>query len=280
VSTASQSEGVAFAQGGGSGGRGRGRGGQQGNNGRGKSAQEYDKDLWKERTCYNCNKKGRPSNHCPLPKKKKADNSDALSALTNAVKEQAKSMANMQTMLDERSAADEAASQANYFQEGFILTQVVELPINTQQVLFRQNHGKNANMNMRNVILLDSQSTMDLFCNPALVTGVHQAPSTMTVHSNGGQLIVNQQAIVAGYNPRVWFSTKAITNIIALHNLIQQYKVTYDSTEKMFVVHREQSNKPNMEFKMQANGLHVYEPRNESYTFISTVAGNKEGFSQ
>ena len=108
VSTASQSEGVAFAQGGGSGGRGRGRGGQQGNNGRGKSAQEYDKDLWKERTCYNCNKKGRPSNHCPLPKKKKADNSDALSALTNAVKEQAKSMANMQTMLDERSAADEA----------------------------------------------------------------------------------------------------------------------------------------------------------------------------
>jgi len=35
-----------------------------------------------------------------------------------------------------------------------------------------------------------------------------------------------------------------------------------------------------MEFKMQANGLHVYEPRNESYTFISTVAGNKEGFSQ
>jgi len=109
VSTASQSEGVAFAQGGGSGGRGRGRGGQQGNNGRGKSAQEYDKDLWKERTCYNCNKKGHhPSNHCPSPKKKKADNSDALSALTNAVKEQAKSMANMQTMLDERSAADEA----------------------------------------------------------------------------------------------------------------------------------------------------------------------------
>jgi len=290
VSTTPTSEGVAFAQGGGSGGRGgtksgRGQGNASGRGGRGgrsNSSKVYDKEFWKDKTCFKCNKKGHPSNCCTLSKKAAAgSNEDAMSALTNAVMEQNKSMAHMQTMLDERSAADEAASHgANYFQQGFNMTQVVEFPQSIQQVLLEQNHGNSASKNMKNVILLDSQSTMDLFCNPALVTGVHEAPSKMTVRSNGGQLIVDQQATVTGYNQKVWFSSKAITNIIALHNIIQQYKVTYDSTERMFVVHREKFNKPNMEFKMQANGLHVYEPRNESYTFISTVAGNKEGFSQ
>jgi hypothetical protein len=36
-----------------------------------------------------------------------------------------------------------------------------------------------------------------------------------------------------GYNTDVWFSTKAITNIIASSNLIQQYRITYDSEDKI-----------------------------------------------
>ena len=48
-------------------------------------------------------------------------------------------------MLDERSAADEAASHgANYFQQGFNMTQVVEFPQSIQQVLLEQNHGNSA----------------------------------------------------------------------------------------------------------------------------------------
>jgi hypothetical protein len=49
-----------------------------------------------------------------------------------------------------------------------------------------------------------------------------------------------------GYNKTVWFSTRAITNIIALSNLIDQYHVTYDSDDLMFLVHRESESKPNM----------------------------------
>jgi hypothetical protein len=78
----------------------------------------------------------------------------------------------------------------------------------------------------------------------------------------------------------VWYDKKAITNILALCNVIKQYHVTYNSDNQMFVVHRESENKPNMEFWMQESGLHYYDPRNEEFTFITTVSGNKEGFTQ
>jgi hypothetical protein len=48
----------------------------------------------------------------------------------------------------------------------------------------------------------------------------------------------------------------------------------------MFVVHWESENKPNMELRMHESGLHYYDPRNEEFTFINTVSGNKEGFTK
>jgi hypothetical protein len=50
-------------------------------------------------------------------------------------------------------------------------------------------------------------------------------------------MVVTRNATMEGYNKTVWFSTRAITNIIALRNLIDQYHITYDSDDLMFVVH-------------------------------------------
>jgi hypothetical protein len=103
----------------------------------------------------------------------------------------------------------------------------------------------------------------------------------MRLKSNGGTMVVTRKATKPGYNKDVWFSTRAITNIIALSNLIQQYRVTYDSDDKMFVVHRESQGKPNMEFRMHKCGLHYYDPRNEKHlAFVYTVSENKEGFTK
>ena len=65
-----------------------------------------------------------------------------------------------------------------------------------------------------------------------------------------------------------------------MSNIIQKYWVTYDSGEKMFIVHQEAEDKPNMEFIMHKNGLHYYEPRNKCFALINTVSGNKEGYTQ
>jgi hypothetical protein len=74
-------------------------------------------------------------------------------------------------------------------------------------------------------------------------------------------MVVIPKATMEGYNKVVWFITRAIANVIALRNLIDQYRVTYDSDNSMFVIHRESESKPNMEFKMHKSRLNYYDPR-------------------
>ena len=82
----------------------------------------------------------------------------------------------------------------------------------------------------------------------------------MKLQSNGSTLKVTEKAILNGYHDNVWFSNKAITNIIALCDIIKQYRVTYDSDDLRFVVHREVAGKLNMEFIMHECGLHYFDP--------------------
>jgi hypothetical protein len=119
---------------------------------------------------------------------------------------------------------------------------------------------------------------MDLFCNAALVGKTRKSTTIMRLKSNGGTMVVTRKAIIPGYNKDIWFSTRAITNIIALSNLIQQYRLTYESDDKMCIVHWESQGKSNMEFCMQKCGLDYYNPRNEKHlAFVNTVSEKKEG---
>jgi hypothetical protein len=79
---------------------------------------------------------------------------------------------------------------------------------------------------------------MDLFCNLDMVCKTINSASSMRLKSNGGTMVVTCKAYMMGYHKTAWFIKKAITNIIVLHNLIHQYRTTYDSDELMFVVHR------------------------------------------
>jgi hypothetical protein len=146
--------------------------------------------------------------------------------------------------------------------------------------LFKQ-AGYSIKLDLNEVILLDSQSTMNLFCNTSLVSKISKSRSNMRLKINGGTMVVTRKATMEGYNKTVWFSTRAITNIIAPHNLIDQYRVTHDSDDFMFFVRLESDSKPNMEFKMHKSGLHCYEPRKEHHmTFVNTVSENKSGFTK
>ena len=85
---------------------------------------------------------------------------------------------------------------------------------------------------------------------------------------------------MAGYHKNIWFSKKAITNIIALSNIIQQYRVTYDIKDENFIVHREAEYKLNLEFRMHNSGIYYYDLCNKHFAFFNTVSGNKEGYNQ
>ena len=77
-------------------------------------------------------------------------------------------------------------------------------------------------LDLTQVILLDNQSTMDLFCNESLVSMTYESKTPMRPKSNDGKMKVNHKATINGYERPVWFSKDAITNIIAINNIIRQ----------------------------------------------------------
>jgi hypothetical protein len=290
VSHTTPSEGTSFAQRGGRGGGGRGAGSSNQN------PESFDKAYWKDKECYNCGKKGHPSNRCP--KKKNADDDDKSSrtskssksthnSIEKEQKKLKKSFATLSSKIAELenesdiSNSDSDDEEASHFQTNFTFAQNLKRDFEqrNKDILFKK-AGPKLNLALRNIILLDSQSTMDLFCNPKLVHRIHRSKHSMKLQSNGGTMTVRHKAEIIDYLHDVWFDKHAITNIIALSNLIKQYRVTYDSNDKMFVVHREEMGKPNMHFKMHSSGLHYYDPKDDEFAFINTVSENLRGFTK
>ena len=313
VSQATQSEGAAFAQKGGKGGKKGGQGGQ------GNKDVPFDVEFWKNKKCYNCDEEGHPAWSCKKNKKNDDDKSLASNAsvkkMTKEFKDMKKAFSTVHTQLEQLNEAASDISDSDHeesshfqFEQGFQFGQlhdqlepkirrnpfkkakkaeVKKTRLDEQfepkiRNLFKQTEAKKIQLNLREVILLDSQSTMDLVCNEKLVDQTFRSRGSMRLRSNGGTMVVNHKATVPGYHKKVWFSKKAITNIIALSNLIEQYRVTYDSDEGLvFVVHRESEGKPNMEFRMHESGLHYYDPREHQHiAFVTTVSGNMEGFTK
>ena len=100
------------------------------------------------------------------------------------------------------------------------------------------NVGYKTKINLREVILIDIQSTMDIFCNRALVEKTTDSKTKMRLKSNGVTMTVSHQATVKGYHNSVWFSENYITDIIVLRNLRIQYLVTYRRDDMMIMVYR------------------------------------------
>ena len=92
--------------------------------------------------------------------------------------------------------------------------------------MFKKSHVKSIKIYLRNVILLDSQFNMELFCNTKLVGNIYKANKKMHLQSNGVNMIITHKSQVTGYKPHVWFYQKYITNLIYLNDIINQYCIT------------------------------------------------------
>ena len=110
---------------------------------------------------------------------------------------------------------------------------------------------------MRDWILLDSQSSVDLFCNPDLVTDIRHCQETLLLATNAGELTTNLKASVPNYGT-VWFDANAMTNVFSLASMQDKFKVTFNSdVESAFVVH---TPKGEVWFTRGKQNLYYYKP--------------------
>ena len=98
--------------------------------------------------------------------------------------------------------------------------------------LLSQNKGK-INPNW---ILLDSQSTVDLFCNANLLSNIRPVGGLLNVYYNAGITITNMVGNLDGYGT-VWYHRQGISNIILLYRVTNKFHVQfYSRSENNFVV--------------------------------------------
>jgi hypothetical protein len=114
-------------------------------------------------------------------------------------------------------------------------------------------------------ILLDNQSTVDVFYNPDLLTDIRTGSDSMSIHCNAGVTTTKIIGELSGYGT-VWFHPDGIANILSLARVKEQgYRVTYDSNDgNRFVIHK--SDGSTRMFKESTRGLY--------YLDVTEQAGN------
>jgi hypothetical protein len=144
------------------------------------------------------------------------------------------------------------------------------------------------------VILLDSESSTSIFCNPSFVTDIHETDEVLELLTNGGPLKTNLKATVPGFG-LVWFDSDSIANIFALADMEDKYRVTYDSAKQSaLIVHLPHKT---VKFCRSAGKLYYYKPdyntgnsdtgsnkkfgpsNHAKFTLVNTVEENKLAYT-
>ena len=80
------------------------------------------------------------------------------------------------------------------------------------------------NLHMYDWILLDTCSSINLFCNRSFMHNVHQVNTTLSLATNAGMMMMNLKAELPGYGT-VWFDPQAMTNVLSFGNIAKQYPI-------------------------------------------------------
>ncbi|KAL7493808.1 hypothetical protein ACHAWT_003568, partial [Skeletonema menzelii] len=129
-------------------------------------------------------------------------------------------------------------------------------------------------------ILLDSQSSIDIFCNRKLLTRIYKSNSILTIRCNAGVRRTQLRGHLSGYG-WVWYFPDGIANILSLSRVKERYRVTYDSASgNCFQVHKTTGEILN--FREAQRRLYYFDTNNrdtEETLLVNTVANNLKLFS-
>ena len=161
-SPAPDSTGVAFAQ--------------KADKGKDNSGKNKDESWQAKATCHHCGEIGHIRPNCPALKEDEdketpLDKSESPSKSSKDTKSANKKKKKTSFAQQKTETDNEGETENQFVNFGFVIP--------------------SSFMDLRNMILLNNQSTVDLFCNPKLVSQVWESDDSMTVHGNGGTLTTN-----------------------------------------------------------------------------------------
>ncbi len=142
---------------------------------------------------------------------------------------------------------------------------------------------------MKDNIILDNGSTVDLFMNKDFVSNIVVSEKPMELHTNTRTKINTQKATVPGFG-EVRYDEDAIANIFSLKNLMKEHWVKFNSRfEDAFIVESKKSGKT-VKFNANKDGLYMYKPpesfikENQSSgishnSIVTTVRDNMQGYT-
>ena len=80
------------------------------------------------------------------------------------------------------------------------------------------------NKHMYDWIVLNTCSSINLFCNQSHMHNVHQVDMTLSLATNARTMMTNLKAELPGYGT-VWFDPQAMTNVLSFGNIAKQYPI-------------------------------------------------------
>ena len=130
----------------------------------------------------------------------------------------------------------------------------------------------------RSWILLDNQSTVDIFCEASLLDDIHESSDTMTIQCNAGTITTTTKAQFGTYGT-VWYCKSGIANILSFANALNNgCNIHYDADKNTFILQQQQGGK--LIFQQSPGGLYYYDTQfNSSIALVNTVESNKAKYS-
>jgi hypothetical protein len=202
-------------------------------------ARDKEPQSWHVKmACRNCNQKGHIASFCPDSKRASTNDQDG------EVHEEAATQ-----LLDGTKMAGE---NEDYYADLFLCEDQEH-----RSVSFQLKDGINGGRIPKDWILLDSQSTTDVFSNPRLLKDIHEVRGSLTIHTQAGKAVTKLRGTVPGYG-EVWFCPDGIANILSLARVAKTRLVTFDSTNgNQFAVTRHGGSK--RIFRQPEHGLYYYD---------------------
>ena len=135
------------------------------------------------------------------------------------------------------------------------------------------NYNQHQSEIMKNLVLLDSDSTNTIFCNQAYVTNIRKAEKPFGIQTNGGTLIVTKQCNILHLGTH-WFNENAITNI-SLADMSKKFRVAMDTQkENALIVHL---NGKKIKFSQMPGDVYARKPKDNN---DETINHNKQKETQ